>query len=1675
MSYYEKVNGTISAGKTARSNDIHLIQSHIQSAMKSMIGDMFGTGAVLGKDENALSLYSTSQHIDQKSEATSTSMGWLPFLDVYYKQPIIITKSSIETIKIKYQNLSNVSATAYGEIRDNDFNLIQETNVSLEPGEAGDVKEAEFNFYLNHLQVGLYYFVLRPISISATDLTINGDETPYDTIDETMFLVGYDGDGTYGGELQASYDGNTYLDSNILLEDIQYDEDGDIITSVPDLIFEQIYSSGTTYLINKGSAIILGEKVYPLDTHVTIDPPSSDGDRTDLVTLTTDGRLNVIKGSIYNTTKDSVEDYYPKDDTGLKIAYITSYQVGGSKWICPNCGNTNYKTNICPKCEAAMPSGSNKIPLLEQNDENGKTRTRDILERIRRLEKKVSYQEQNNSPVRIKYNCVVDPILSNNGVDEDAATRGEGTYNVNSETSNGETSITSSIGVNYAWSIIKDNYTYTNALGSSTNARITLYDCATTKTQVAYDTSKLSDGELLICAKAIELGDGENEAQVVGNGTPLSGLKMEIQIKKGGTLKKTYSVTTNSEGMIRLSVWDAKLSKGKYTIYLIYENVQVAATMQVYDSTSVKEEITPEINTSGEITTENSSTNTKEVFLLEPHHSYITITQNEAGSVTKTLTDGVIPGNDSFGTTNMDVDIDNGEVRVAKISNKGEEYTTNTLLKDSSTFTKEQKQYTINKKNSSKYPLLHFTLERDTTIKSITPYIDGFQNIKEFGILIFKNDNVFSELENSRQTYIKNISKTDVTYPTQYDSGYKSLEDLVKQSSNWKVLKEQVEFEVNKDFDAGTYTLMIYAKEEDSSQEGVIKLTEYQTLEKASKYGVAATATGTTNLSQIYMDTSDLSDWSWDVAITQKTYTYYDKGELISKAYNTGATIRAINVTKNLIIPEGCAAELWVSNNGRNFHQMKTNSIKFSDEGNVFQWKLVFYATVSASPKLKFNPTRQFAISFTLATSANYVEYEDYNQCYETPLINANVVTRTFTNSVAKDTFSTWEFARIYMEDEDLQSKIDICISYAYDNYSTHVSTTKAGWGKDIFFNTIFSDLSLDDFTQDSVDYSNYTGDVEYDEHNYRFNLVTEDTMHYTGGKALAAPDSQSSSTYQYEAGSSTNIANKFQIKYIDKAYSYRNNDGDSTQQYAGMHLTNGPYYEAKYLGGDSISGTTTTTNPGYTQEDVILGVTFPTGLTIDENRSSLTIGIFAGKNSSTTDNYYDPNTFDIVVSTNPNGEVDANDPSTGKFFPITKKLDANITSDSNEDKISSSTISTSLSYNEVTISLLEDLKSWESNGIYYIGIRARDPTTAMSANDSIGIGRITHTSYNIRPLLPYCYKGIWDRFTWENITSNENCKAYAICTLGRKDAYMYSNQKIFYPISNDDDTREKEVRTITASGLDDDFNLGQIGVWKNINSSYRKITKDSAEGDAYTGPGTIIREGSTITTTLNNMDSTFVTQDSAGQILFDLPADVTGNLFKIETDIPFTIYDLIAVQYKMFCEYIPISEISYDMSRLLVVDEDTKETKNMYNNSNIRDDGVNYYITDGSFSKGEIILDLYETTDTDNAQPIESLVLPSWGRVATQSSVSDKTINAWFKKHTNSTQIKCMILRRANPRKLDQVPHIRLIIDNILLFNADQQLALGPQMQMRIYPNVASDFSNNTKIRKYGAIYRIK
>ena len=414
MSYYNLVTGNLSSSKIAKSGDIVNIQSNIQSAFAESITDMFGDACILDGDEEALKITPTPDHIDQENKNFDDADPYISFYDRYFRQKITTEKSEIQSIRVQMQNDSRVEPTIFAEIRDLDMNLKQEANVKLTSTiEQKDPVDVEFIFNLKHLPVGDYYFVLRPVDISSTDLIENGDESIYDVITEDMFKIKIDKGGNYNEGLEASYNGTDYLNSNLLDSEVQFD--GDIaITSENnyDLFFEQVYSSGNTYLITPGYCMIGGQKVYPVDTHITIDGPAKGKNRTDLVTLTEDGYLEVTQGIPY--VGNAEEDNYPTNAIGLKIAYITTYANSADSWTCPNCGTVNDgNIQSCSKCDTTT---NNKIPLIEQNDDNGITRQRDILERLRRLEKKMNYQVQNNIPSRVKYTCVVSNI-SNKSTD----------------------------------------------------------------------------------------------------------------------------------------------------------------------------------------------------------------------------------------------------------------------------------------------------------------------------------------------------------------------------------------------------------------------------------------------------------------------------------------------------------------------------------------------------------------------------------------------------------------------------------------------------------------------------------------------------------------------------------------------------------------------------------------------------------------------------------------------------------------------------------------------------------------------------------------------------------------------------------------------------------------------------------------------------------------------------------------------------------------------------------------------------------------------------------------------------------------------------------------------------------------------------------------------------------
>ena len=1631
-SYYNKVNGNLRPNLTARVADINLMQANIQEAIQKLTTDVLGPNFILGEEEEALKVVATTDVIDQANYNTSEddAKQWISFYDRYLRQSIYITKSSIETVTVHMRNLTNISTTIYAEIRDIDFDLVAESSAILDPtNQNADADKTytpiTFNFNKHHLPIGHYYFVLRPVDISATDLA---DKTTNTIIDEYSFLVKYDIDGTYHAELnetiednegyeeiiditpglEASYDGANYLDA-VLLEEYRLSDDERQELNIDDpnfdLFFEETFSSGLTFLVNPGEAIVLGEKVDSFDTHVKIGAPPTSGNRTDLIILRNTGELDVKQGDVCPD-----ETRYPNDDNGLKLAYITVYQNGS------------------------------KVALIEQDDENGMTRRRDILERLRRLEKKLNYQVENNSPSRIKYNCEVDPIMYHDGLSENVWDS-EGTYGMGlGMDDEGKNIITNTETLTYIWSIIKSTYKYSyeETIKETAYCRVFNVDAkANNKTS----PQGVSDG--LYCAKISEK-EITSTSPTSTLKHPIKGEKVKVQVKKGKKIKYTKTTTTNKKGEATLNLKNAKLASGKYTVTTTVGNKTINTTFTVH--TSSYKVSSPGSKLKKVTLTDRVKTTTKDNL------------KNQ----------GIIYGDDAFDTSNITVDTKKGIIELAKVDNSSDKYKKNKPLSTDKTskpyFNSDVYEYKVysNKKNlKSEFPVLHLKFDRDTHIKSIKPYIKKFKNMKSFGILLFKNDQILNIKQHKRKLVEKSFKK-DPVYPNIFKAT-KTLNKPKKGKDGLQTLDSYVTFDTDIKLEAGTYTLVIYGKLLSGKEEGSFFLREFDTHGNLEKYGMSAKSTGSSNLSLLKMSTSNLTSRSWNVVFNQKPDVYYEKGVITSVPKSSTESIKSCKVKKNLITPEGCSSKLEVSNDGGNHWIDITNvkgTVKFGTTSNVFRWRLTLEGNGKYTPQLYYKPSKKYAIKFSLNAQAKYTPYEDFGRCYETPLLNANAITRTFVaNNLIKDRFSEWEFARLYMLDEDDSSSVDICISYDNDNYNTGVQTTKDNWGSNIFFSQIFADLKLSDFSTTSVDYDNYDANTEFDEHNYPFKMTSEAVKH-DNAQINFASYPPNNDDYFYGNINNPEIApivnELFTYTSVIENYEYSYREDDETHQYSGSIQTKGPYCLATFMDPQSAPTTSYATYDDYDDVNkgkyIINGVSFSNPLDLSENESSLSLQVFLksvqtipetpgndtdGDNPpiSSTPTTIPEGTFSVVVALTPDGTL-TDDNSNGIAYPINSQL-------------------TYDQYNTIYVDLSENIEQYAANGIYSIGIRVEKPEN-LKAGEGIGLGLINASSYNRRPYTSYMYTGNWNRLKWKTLNDNAH-----IFNLIRGPTDKNKELQVLYPTSYMNNT----ASNTTFSNIPDIEGLNYAHAYSGTNTTleHDPATQGGSAESVYKVTS-ISRDKNQITATIeqqknNSLEEThtLTTTQQGNKVLFKFPANVTGDIFKIDVDIPFSIYDLIDIEYYIYSD------------RFKSTKTKDNRTNNVTNTPTYTiGDGNRYdYHYYGNFSKGDIKIKFFDADDNE----VETFNLPSWGRIQQNATVNNKNVHAWFKKKSAATRIKSIVIERANPTE-SAVDELRLVLSNILLYNAEYMPALGPQMQMRIYPG--SDDLNEIQIRKVGCIYRI-
>ena len=267
--------------------------------------------------------------------------------------------------------------------------------------------------------------------------------------------------------------------------------------------------------------------------------------------------------------------------------------------------------------------------------------------------------------------------------------------------------------------------------------------------------------------------------------------------------------------------------------------------------------------------------------------------------------------------------------------------------------------------------------------------------------------------------------------------------------------------------------------------------------------------------------------WYNPVKAIKEDIVYSKKGEVVSGvvSWENKESIKTIKPLINCTQPKGTEVEIWVDTGGGwiKIDKDKSNNVIGSGTGESFRWKVVLKSNSKDTPVISYDKDKKYAIKFeiTRATpntgnSDNQSALESKNLCFTAKPFNANEILREYIGdqnlALTDNKFSNFEFARVWCKDgkegEDSSNRknsvlIDISASDRIDpvmikksGQNEYVHQTDDN-GKELYY-PIYSlhyvDLHLDDFSQTSVDYSNYDAFVEDDEYNLRLKLDTENS-----------------------------------------------------------------------------------------------------------------------------------------------------------------------------------------------------------------------------------------------------------------------------------------------------------------------------------------------------------------------------------------------------------------------------------------------------------------------------------------------------------------------------------------------------------------------------------------------------
>ena len=1000
--------GDIFPGHIARADDIQQIQTNIEEMSQSMWNAMHNHQAfMLGDREEDFILTPApkrgGRYIDTMSISSNPANTlWLSPNKYGYKQPINKSKSSTYAIMVTLRNLYTKDIKFSFELQDEFGEKLEGTNeVSITVPKETDEQEFSIVFDAEHIPVMFgrdpseieghnpehvqpmdgsqhfydeddgrafdddpkfnslgspkIFFVIKPLGLSGTHVT------------DDMFGIKVDTTAAYGQYLQQVGIGSLdYLETDF------------------SLLFKDVYAVAPTYICTGGEAIISGELVSCIDTHISIDGASNYGNVKSYIVMNKNGYLEAINTPTYtgevdiNTMNEITPDMYV-------IAIITTYM------------------------------NDVKNPKIEQDDTNNITRMRSHHERLRRLEKEMAYQRDITMPPRLKFMLSGNDIRNNN---PQAVTVKK--YTVSEDT-------------------LTDVFAWTSQTDT-----------------IEPDTSFLT-------------------TDARGNWV-LKSTKAET-INIAATLKGSQS-TENLSG--------EELGK----VIVKSSNIKLDTTNGVaqLDQTTVK----------GKDTTKKVSATTKTEALKETKWN---------------------PWDDY------------------KANRPSGKLSSSELIKHKFTVKKDGGS------RSSTYPAMTFYASSSMYLKKLAVPIHSFVDCKAVKFAIFKRQKT-----NNKTNVVWPLEKKIWEGPSVSIKKHVTTKNGAQKVTTPFVI-DFTETKGKKGLKLEKAQYIILCVPVPTKKEGSIVIQTYKPSTSKKSRDFLIKYHGNSNASSFRIVDRWFEVWYSSLAVEGTVIadkTEYDRTGVIESGqvvWDDSPNIDTVSYTANETAPDGTSFTVFADCGGGWVQLKEGEPTRITGGTSSFKWKAEFTSSNGKdTPKLSYNKSNKHAINFTIVKRAPNVGSTTFNEslinnCITSNTIYPGEVLSTYIGDLgvsadgirnfnASSRFSNYEFLRLWASDSSVDKLIiDIAASdlrastvtdiskspyitvtgtdpfYANKPVSANVRTAESAMNSIAYppgknevdiFTWYYADLTLDDFDVESVDYSNYDPDVEFDEHNLRMKIDTD-------------------------------------------------------------------------------------------------------------------------------------------------------------------------------------------------------------------------------------------------------------------------------------------------------------------------------------------------------------------------------------------------------------------------------------------------------------------------------------------------------------------------------------------------------------------------------------------------------